>query len=292
MSDEIQHRGNRNSGRYKRGSKNNALREGGGSSSARILAKDKIHDAASTIKSAKGGASNYKAHKKFEKEVQKTRLKNEKFLRNGYKKLSKMTPKQADLFLRKAKRLQKGDELADARLKAIRDEKIANINLNKSKIEGIDAVMKITKSTLSLADKLKGGGQQQGNGQQGKGGKTPPKQGNGQQGNGQQGKGGKTPPKQPDYYKDIADGAVALSKATAAIKKHQIETARQLGTDVKKEMAPTTKDVERYIRLTRASEKEARKRLRNIGALSTSGKGIVADGVKLLTKYEKMKDGG
>ena len=272
MSDEIEHRGNRNSGRYRRGSKNNALREGGGSSAARILAKDRIHDAASTIKSAKGGASNYKAHKKFEKEVQKTRLKNEKFLRKGYKKLSKMTPKQADLFLRKAKRLQKGDEIADARLKAIRDEKIANINLNKSKIEGIDAVMKITKSTLSLADKLKGGGQQN----------------NGQQ---QQGKGGKNQPKQPDYYKDIADGAVALSKATAAIKKHQIETARQLGVDIKKEMAPTTKDVERYIRLTRASEKEARKRLRNIGALSTSGKGVVADGIKLITKYEKMKGG-
>ena len=271
MSDEIEHRGNRNSGRYRRGSKNNTLREGRGPSAARTLAKDKIHDAASTIKSAKGGGSNYKAHKKFEKEVQKTRLKNEKFLRNGYKKLSKMTPKQADLFLRKAKRLQKGDEIADARLKAIRDEKIASINLNKSKIEGIDAVMKITKSTLSLADKVKSGGQQ---------------------GNGQQGKGGKTPPKQPDYYKDIADGAVALSKATAAIKKHQIETARQLGNDVKKEAAPTTKDVERYIRLTRASEKEARKRLRNIKSLSTSGKGIVADGVKLITKYEKMKDGG
>lgn len=266
MSDEIEHRGNRNSGRYRRGSKNNALREGGGSSAARILAKDRIHDAASTIKSAKGGVSNYKAHKKFEKEVQKTRLKNEKFLRNGYKKLSKMTPKQADLFLRKAKRLQKGDEIADARLKAIRDEKIANINLNKSKIDGIDAVMKITKSTLSLADKMKGGGQKQGNG-------------------------GKTPPKQPNY-KDIADGAVALSKATAEIKKHQTETARQLGVDAKKEKAPTTKDVERYIRLTRASEKEARKRLRNIGALSTSGKGIIADGVKLITKYEKMKDGG
>lgn len=268
MSDEIEHRGNRNSGRYRRGSKNNALR-GGGPSAARILAKDKIHDAASTIKSAKGGVSNYKAHKKFEKEVQKTRLKNEKFLRNGYKKLSKMTPKQADLFLRKAKRLQKGDEIADARLKAIRDEKIANINLNKSKIEGIDAVMKITKSTLSLADKIKGGG-------------TPPVVG----------KGGKTPPKQPNYYKDLADGAVALSKATAEIKKRQTETARQLGVDAKKEKAPTTKDVERYIRLTRASEKEARKRLRNIGALSNSGKGIIADGVKLITKYEKMKDGG
>ena len=132
-----------------------------------------------------------------------------------------MTPKQAELFLRKAKRLQKGDEIADARLKAIRDEKIANINLNKAKIEGIDGVMKITKSTLSLADKMKSGGQQQGNGQQDKGGKNQPKQ--------------------PDYYKDIADGAVALSKATAEIKKRQTETARQLGVDAKKEKAPTTK---------------------------------------------------
>lgn len=228
MTDEIQHYGNRNSGRYRRGSKNNALRE--------------------------GGMSNYKTHEKFEKEVQKTRLKNEKFLRNGYKKLSKMTPKQADLFLRKAKRLQKGDELADAKLKAIRDEKIASIDLNKSKIEGIDAVMKITKSTLSLADKVKSGGS-------------------------------------PDYYKDIADGAVAVSKATKAIKQHQAETVKQLNKNTKQEAAPAVKDVERYIRLTRASEKEARKRLKNIRSLSTSGKGIVTDGVKLLTKYEKIKDG-
>lgn len=239
--DEIQHIGNRNSGRYRRGSVNNV----------------------------RGGKAIYKENKKFEKQVKKTSIKNQKFIREGYKNLSKMTPKQADLFLRKAKRLMKGDEIADAKLKAIRDEKIANINLNKSKIEGVDAVIKITNSTLSIADRLKSGGQQ---------------------GNNQQGKGGKTPPKQPNYYKDIADGAVALSKATAAIKKNQIETARQLGNDVKKEAASTTKDVERYIRLTRASKKEARKRLKSMKALSTSGKGIIADGAKLLTKYEKMKD--
>lgn len=244
--DIIEHYGNKNSGRYPRGSGKNPK------GAVRVAIGQAGRDIKSGVRGARTKIKKAKEAKKFEKTVEKRRVKNEKYLAKGLKKLDKMSPKEADAFFRKSKRKAKGDALAQDRLKMLAEAKMRDVSLTKAKIEAIDAVMKISKTSLSLAKKISS---------------------------------------KPEF-KDLTDGITAVSKTSKRIEKEQQKKLKDLGQNVKVQTSPSQKAIDRYVKMSKVNAKTAANSIKNYRDLEGGGKDVLGKLAGMFAEEEKRKKGG
>lgn len=84
-------------------------------------------------------------------------------------------------------------------------------------------------------------------------------------------------------YKDLEGGITALSNAAKTIKTRSPEKPAD-------KAAPTTREIDTYIKLTRAKKEEAVKRLRSVKGLTGGGSDLASAGVTYVKTLKKFRE--
>lgn len=146
-SDQIEHYGNRNSGRYPRGSGKHP-----DSTRPRGPARQLISDTVKNHIQRKQNETDLMRQKtKQARTLLKVREKNDKIIKDGLKRLHKMSPEEANDFLDKMQRFSEVDRFSEERIRSIAETKMSVAKTYVSKMETVDATLKTVNTGINVA---------------------------------------------------------------------------------------------------------------------------------------------
>ena len=191
-----------------------------------------------------------KADYKQERDLLKVRKENDRMIRKGLKRLSSMTPEEADAFMAKVKQINAGDALNEERIRSIANTKISRANMYKANLDLIDSGLKVAKTGISIATQVS----------------------------------------KDSFFKDLSKNLDDLGKAKTAMDKNSQVQRGQQDQSGKPISPQRVKDLSRtYALLTGSSKKEAKKRVQNLALISSRSTDLSKNFAKALKEDADKK---